>query len=314
MQFQRKYITNYNNRKNYMKRKQIIILLIASALVCIYSCSCNSNIPAEDARDSSKNKTNVEHKESVTDSTSILRNNLKDLSEKIENVSSELSKVKENIEDINKNANDNRARSAWVVLICVLVGLLCILSLLFSLFKRLNGRADHHRAEIDSLKSKIEEYGSAQNNGTGMKRPNNTNSLSEKVQCLENEISKIRKEISMLVIPTTSSSSNSPAKITTKGYFGAAVKGENGSGYFKKVLESKDSDARFSAEIIDGSAKFEPIVPLSSVKSSDYFDLAVEFEGVSKAEAKDMSVHNKGLAKQRGDKWIIEKKAVITLK
>ncbi len=43
-------------------------------------------------------------------------------------------------------------------------------------------------------------------------------------------------------------------------------------------------------------------------------DLAVEFEGVSKNEATDMSVHYKGLAQQIGDKWIIVKKAVITLK
>lgn len=309
MQFQRKYITNYNNRKNYMKRKQIIILLIASALVSIYSCSCNSNISSEDARDSSKNKTNVEHKESVTDSTSIFRKNVKELYDKIENVSCELSKVRENIEGINKNTNDNRARTTWGVLICVFVGLPCISLFFFTKarFKKCNDRVDRRREEIESLKKRLDEHIST-------KRPNNTNSLSTKVQNLEKEISEIRKDISKLVISTTSSSCNSPANITTKGYFGAAVKGENRSGYFKKVLESQDNDARFSAEIIDGSAKFEPIVPLSSVKSSDYFDLAVEFEGVSKAEAKDMSVHNKGLAKQRGDKWIIEKKAVITLK
>ena len=43
-------------------------------------------------------------------------------------------------------------------------------------------------------------------------------------------------------------------------------------------------------------------------------DLAVEFEGVSKNEATDMSVHYKGLAQQIGDKWIIVKKSSYNFK
>ena len=137
--------------------------------------------------------------------------------------------------------------------------------------------------------------------------------LSRRIQYLENELSKIKRTIPVHVTPTSSTSYTPPIKPTKISYFGTAISGENGTGYFKKVFESKDSDARFLAEITDGSAEFEPIVSLSTIKSSDYMDLAVKFEGVSKNEAMNMSVHHKGLAQQIGDKWIIKEKAVIML-
>ena len=190
------------------------------------------------------------------------------------------------------------------------------------IYRTPHNRLSRHREEIESLRQLLNER-RFEPNVTGTKRtnysasssiPNNEISdLSRKIQHLENELLKIQKTTLVHGTPTPSTITP-PIKPTRIGYFGTAISGENGTGYFKKVLESKDSDARFSAQIIDGSANFEPIASLSSIKSSDYMDLAVEFEGVSKNEATDMSVHYKGLAQQIGDKWIIVKKAVITLK
>lgn len=104
-----------------------------------------------------------------------------------------------------------------------------------------------------------------------------------------------------------------PAPDIKTAYFGPAIGGAEGTGYFKKLLESKE-DARFSARITDQRAEFIPVVPLNAIISSDAMDLAVEFEGVSKSEATDMVVLKKGMAQQMGEKWIIVQKAVITLK
>ena len=305
--------------------KQIIISLLTLALADICLCSCGNDVAANTSLEEMHKKSSItqsdeKHKKAITDSINNLREKIMDLTEKYEKVYQELSEVKMD----NKKINDEKATNKWYILIGGGIGLLGLIVSIFAFGKtgKCNNRLSRHREEIESLRQLLNER-RFEPNVTGTKRtnysasssiPNNEISdLSRKIQHLENELLKIQKTTLVHGTPTPSTITP-PIKPTRIGYFGTAISGENGTGYFKKVLESKDSDARFSAQIIDRSANFEPIASLSSIKSSDYMDLAVEFEGVSKNEATDMSVHYKGLAQQIGDKWIIVKKAVITLK
>lgn len=97
------------------------------------------------------------------------------------------------------------------------------------------------------------------------------------------------------------------------GYFGTVISGEGGTGYFKKMLEYKDGDARFLVKSSETTTEFEPIATLPMIKSSDYMELAVEFNGCSKSEAMNMTLDRPGIVEQLGDKWIVKQKALVTL-
>ena len=97
------------------------------------------------------------------------------------------------------------------------------------------------------------------------------------------------------------------------GYFGTVISGEGGTGYFKKMLEYKDGDARFLVKSSETTTEFEPIATLPMIKSSDYMELAIEFNGCSKSEAMNMTLDRPGIVEQLGDKWIVKQKALVTL-
>ena len=178
------------------------------------------------------------------------------------------------------------------------------------------------RNEIENLKSQLKSY--LANNKSSLKRnihttPIDNNKISDiekKINHLENELSKmamVSYSAHNITLPQ-SQTPPVPQQFNTKSaYFGTAISGEKGKGYFKKLLANKE-DARFSAQITDKKAMFAPIVPLNAIISSDAMDLAIEFIGVSKNEAVDMSITHEGIAQQVGEKWIIIQKAIIKLK
>lgn len=204
---------------------------------------------------------------------------------------------------------------------------------IFSIIKsvKCQVRLSRHREEIESLKDQISNFKSSTTSYSGARRNNYTGSASATVS--SNECSDLIRRISSLegelqkILKSLRESQNTVNQQTSKqvveevaqqnniksGYFGTAICGEGGSGYFKKLLDSRE-DARFSVQVIDARAEFTPIVQVGAITSIDAMDLAIEFDGVSKNEATDMSVKYNGVAQLISDKWIITHKAVITLK
>ena len=79
------------------------------------------------------------------------------------------------------------------------------------------------------------------------------------------------------------------------------------------TMEYKDGDARFLVKSSETTTEFEPIATLPMIKSSDYMELAIEFNGCSKSEAMNMTLNRPGIVEQLGDKWIVKQKALVTL-
>jgi hypothetical protein len=94
----------------------------------------------------------------------------------------------------------------------------------------------------------------------------------------------------------------------TNGYFGTVI----GNGYFKKLLTTKDSDARFKASVEGNHAKFEPI-SFRTAMSSDSMYNAIKFDGVPRDTAKDMKILSPGEALLEGERWVIRKKTEVQL-
>jgi len=211
------------------------------------------------------------------------------------------------IEGFEKKLQDRNSKNVWAILIACGFGLINMIIAIAALKKlsKYRTRMDHHRSNIEQLESQLNEIRSSINS--------KISELSRKVHSLESRPAS--KEPSN---PSPKHTERPPLPVQTiskTGYFGATISGENGKGYFKKLLPIKNEEARFSAEIIsETKAKFKPIVTLSNIKSHDYMNLAIDFQGVSTFEAKDMDIRQPGIAEKNGEKWIITEKVLIELK
>ncbi len=156
------------------------------------------------------------------------------------------------------------------------------------------------------------------------------NNLLKKVSYLERNICEIQEFLNKKDIPydsgilkkideTVNIANHSEPSMTAEplqkkiGYFSTAINGENNKGYFKKLLNSSE-DSRFDVYKIGQKVEFTPNVSVKQLTSIDAMDLAIDFEGVSKNEANNMSIKSNGEIEVKDDKWIIVKKIVVTLK
>lgn len=290
----------------------IIIVLFS---VIFYSCEENKT---------SDNTTNTSNQE-VVDNTNINVNKdtIKQVESKLENIQSQVVEVSKKSESsLNELKNDMKetnTRYTWCFLIAVAISVISSIISLISILKisKLNDRLNRHRKEIEQLRGDISNINFRPQQQV---RPSSNlvsysefSTLARKVKNIENAVKNSTSNVNSRNLNQSANfHEEEPKEISITGYFGPAVSGEGGTGYFKKLLDSSE-DARFRVAIIDNTATYEPIVPLNAIKSSDAMDLAIEFEGVSKKEATAMSIKHKGKADKMGDKWIIISKAVVTL-
>lgn len=290
---------------------------------CIYGCNSSSfgNQETENNDNSRKNEIQIDKSVStVTDSI----NNLKD---KFKDLESQFNKITQKFDDIEtdiKLFKQDKSNNTFGTLIGCGLGIISLIIAIVAMIKiwKFKLRLDRHREEIEVLKSKLNEYKHIDNNSKSnystFKFASNLeySSLQRKIQSLEYEISKMKdtilssQVISPVNIPKAHITKPQPMKV---GYFGTVVSGEGGTGYFKKMLDYKDGDARFLVKFLETTIEFEPIATLPMIKSSDYMELAVEFNGCPKSEATNITLIHPGIVEQNGDKWIIKKKASVLL-
>lgn len=237
------------------------------------------------------------------------------LENEIASLNTQLDVVKRDVDNIKKEFKDITSKNIWAIIIAFSSALISIIAIytIIALRKELKGQVQSKENLDDQIK-KLEEH---------------LNNLKSQLENIIRKMSGASSDNGMILLPSKpkqdTNSIHRPRIEPTKqpqtqnfssskmGYFKQVISGEGGNGYFKKLFDTSDEEVRFSAEIFGTEAKFQPM-HISSIKSFDQMDLAVECQGIVKSEAGTMSIIEPGRAKKDGERWIITAKAVVYLK
>lgn len=178
------------------------------------------------------------------------------------------------------------------------------------------------RAEFDDLQRKYNDllnllkgnnYNSAQASTTS--KGNSTNQSNQNSQQANQGGQQTNLGNQQTNSNAQSSGKVKTPKVVDNGYFASPI--GVGEVYFKEfITDSQNPNISFSVEKIENVATFDllPNIDVREVLSSDYLQSVIEFDGVIKDEANSMSTKLKGQAKFNGEKWIVTRKMMVTLK
>lgn len=246
-------------------------------------------------------------------------------------VKDSLDRYSTKIEDACKKAEDSNAEVAkmntavsrlqdnelwlWISLCIGVIGLI-IGAVCLKLFVDLQGRANRQRSDIQKLQRE---------------RPINTPNTIPKsptlsdYEFLKRRVSNLETQVKQIKSPAPKSQETKATQVfpqvvdftsSKNGYFGNPVQASDP--YFKKILVSRDSEARFSVEICGDKAIFRPLESysyLGTFISNDAMRCAIDFVGdcTPKNNPSSMRVITPGEAEQRDNRWFITKKAQVHL-
>jgi hypothetical protein len=281
------------------------IFLIDMA-VCGCGHAANNNVEGIDALKSSIESTNK---------------NVDSLTTNVNKVIQNFESCRQDIEKLKKQKNEEVDQVRNIAYLAIV---LSIASILISLLIKKNVRDISGRVQTldDEVAKKLKDVSKPEIKT----RPSTTSSyappLEKRVAELEDVVSAIKKRMADDSSEKKVEQHSAPVNNQNQGrnigatgsvvrYFGTPV--DNGNlGYFKKIFVSGDSETRFKVILKNNIACFAPM-ELTQLKSFDYFDRCVECRGVSKNDAKHMDVVSPGEAVEENGKWVIKKKAVVSL-
>lgn len=306
---------------NQMKKYIMTMLLL---FIGATFCACGSETSSGKAEDNGAEQIGASV---VTDSMTLAN---KAVLDSIANLHSNIDKV--NSDFTRKSTEMDEEVSSLRCMVWALGGF-CVLCLFLSFMvvmwcKKLKEQGIQHRADIKALSARIGNGNVAASSVVGKPSTNEYLELKSKIAKLEDKISGLNR----IGIPTQSTQQpksnpntnpnnvggpSSKEEKVVKAYFGNPTMGDK-DGYFKKVLDSKDSDARFVAEIRGDKATFKPLTDSDAAKktllTSDQMKLAVEFSGCSLSEMKGMEITAGYVEKKENGRWVIKNKARVILK
>lgn len=202
-----------------------------------------------------------------------------------------------------------------------------LISLILSILGFLNSSSSHNR--IDDLEEKLKKIKLKFQNDTYHPQQISKNNSSNELEQLKRRIREIEIQLrylsSSLSVKSVSSTSHSKTESdqeadliklqSKKGYFTNPINGV--TPYFKKLLQYKEPEARFSAEISNNKAVFMPFeqsVDFNTyISFIDDYRAAIEFNGCDPKQATRMQIIKGGDAEFRDGNWYIIKKALVNL-
>lgn len=236
---------------------------------------------------------------------------------KIDTHSEESSKVQSSINDLKDEVKQLKDTSSSNYLYVIITFIIAIVGLATAIVNYVTIR-DHqkslgrHRDEINQLKSTIkfnkqEQHQQVEANRSGVSQVNTELlQLRQRIVVLENQLSANPRAPQQSV-----SSTPAPKQPSQHAFFPApAVIGQYL--YFPKMSNLREM-AFFEAEVTGSKAIFWPCVNYQNITSSDAVRNAIEFEGVSKSEAKGMTVITNGQAECKDGKWYVTRRVTIRL-
>lgn len=240
---------------------------------------------------------------------------------KIEAQKSVIEKNQSNIDVIKKTSSISTLISWTLAVISIILSIYAIIKV-----KSINAQAVRDREGVEELMQSLMNMernlaSSARNKITGASTLSNRDYTD-----LSYRITKLERLYTQKQAHTTSKVEfggeekpmiPQPQPHTQHGYFGLPSQMSLTEAYFKKFDEIRDSDSRFTVEIKDEKAAFEPLLEspklLNGIKSGDVIKFALEFKGCPLSDATQMNVKSAGEAINKDGLWIITRKALIYL-
>lgn len=298
-----------------MKSLRYLLALLTIVLVLGLSLTaCDDGANAQN----STNETKLETEQKSPDLNSLVKDSLNNFAARIDSISKESREAIDEVSSMNSKVSDLKNNEKWIWSSCGL-GLLALILVLYCIIRsvKLNERLDRHRDKIQEFKRDKQNASFAPKSVFKSSTPADYERLKKRVSDLEFQIRQLTS-YSQPIQPTQSKVEPivTPAVLASNknGYFGTPINATDP--YFKKLLVSRDSDARFSAEISGVKAYFKPLdssTYFGTFVSNDALRAAVEFKGCAPSEATSMQVIARGEAVQRDNKWVITKKATVNL-
>ena len=223
---------------------------------------------------------------------------------------------------MNKKVSELKNIEKWWWVSCG-IGIIAFIISIISLIhcRDLNKRLNRYRDKIQELRQDKQSISSAPRTVTKTSTPPDYNFLKQRVYNLECQISQFistSPSVLLSAFPSADSAEivSTPIvhEVKKSGYFGSPI--NTTEPYFKKLLVSGDSDARFIVEISGNKALFRPLESSSyfgTFVSTDAMRAAIDFNGCLPSEASSMRVITLGEAEQRDNKWVITKKVTVEL-
>lgn len=216
---------------------------------------------------------------------------------------------------LKKEISDLKDNEKWwwtscgIGIVAIILAIVCLIR-----YAELNRRLNRHRNDIQGLQRDKQSASSAPRAVSRNAGSSDIDTLKHRVEVLERQMGQLtstprysQHNVETVVNPSVHEANKN-------GYFGNPVNATEP--YFKKLLGSRDSDARFIAEVSGNEAKFQPLDSssyLGTFVSNDAMRAAVDFKGCSPSAASSMRICGPGKAILRDNKWIIIKKATVNL-
>lgn len=227
---------------------------------------------------------------------------------KVESMQGDVLYLKKEISDL----KDNEKwwwTSCGIGIVAIILAIVCLIR-----YAELNRRLNRHRNDIQGLQRDPQSASFAPRAVSRNATTSDQDSLKRRIDDLERQIRQLTSAPRSSQQPVGSVVNQIAHAANENGYFGNPVNATEP--YFKKLLGSRDSDARFIAEVSGNEAKFQPLDSssyLGTFVSNDAMRAAVDFKGCSPSAASSMRISEPGKAILRDNKWIIEKKATVIL-
>lgn len=261
-------------------------------------------------------------KKAVLDSVNMVNSRVDDLSSKINTQNTAIEDNKSTIDDLKKSLSMSTLISWIVAAISLIVAIIAIVKV-----NSVSARAARHRQEIEELKGSIHDLDLRYSNSSRPKVSTSNNVTYSEYSALSSRVSKIERYLdSQSHTPTIRAQEQvgnnhstiiEPISAEKNGYFELPSQMPT-SAYFRRLLETKGSDARFAVVIKQNNkAEFSvfdsSLSYLRTMTTSDTAKLAIEFIGCSSDEATQMRQIMPGEAVLEDGRWIITRKAQVNL-
>ncbi|MGN0223803.1 MAG: hypothetical protein ACI4AM_07230 [Muribaculaceae bacterium] len=229
----------------------------------------------------------------------------------------DLSAVQYTIKELPTDVKQLKEEASTNYLYVIITFIVAVIGLAIAIINFVNIREQHkrldrHRDHINQLAAQFQLYSQDYNQqATGNKYTisqtiTELQQLRQRVAMLENKLVAVNRVPQQVAVAAVVQQ-----QPTQHSFFPAPAMSAQGA-YFPKQLSSRES-ALFEASIRGSKAEFTPCVSFQNIISIDALRNAIEFQGVSKSEAKNMVISANGQAELRNNKWCILRKVTIYL-